>query len=159
MAEVTAATAAAADLSWPPVTAVGDALGATMTRECADVSEAAAVDGGTTVSVLAAAVAGGASPAVPAAGDRLAAITAVASAIGTHAAARLWVPIDMVARGGCRHSPPCSSPCPCHRPADGAASGPPLPPPPPPPPSSPVLAAQAAVVAALCVAARGSEAA
>ena len=90
VAEVSAATAAAADLSWPPVTSGGDALGATLARACAGASEAAPVDGGTTaalLSVLAAAVAGGASPAVPAAGDRLAALTAVASAIGAHVAA------------------------------------------------------------------------
>jgi len=90
VAEVTTATAAAADLSWPPVTAAGDALRATLTRERAGVFEAAAVDGSTTAAllfVLAAAVAGGASPAVPAAGDCLAALTAVASAVGTYAGA------------------------------------------------------------------------
>jgi len=71
VAKVTAATAAAAaaaaNLSGPPMTAVCVALGNTMTRERAEVSEAAAVDGGTMtalLSALEAAVAGGVSTAV-----------------------------------------------------------------------------------------------
>jgi len=50
------------------------------------------------LSALAAAVAGGASTKVVDAGDRLATLTAVAPAIGAHAAVNLWV---RVAQGGC----------------------------------------------------------
>jgi len=108
VAEVTAATAAAAaaaaNLSGPPVTAVWVPLGTTMKRERAGVSEAANVDGGTMAALmfaLAAAVAGGASTTVVDAGDRLATLIAVASAIGAHAVANPWVRVEMVARGGC----------------------------------------------------------
>ena len=120
VAEVTAAAAAAAaNLSGPPVTAVWVAIATTMTRERAGVSEAAAVDCGTMAALLSArpaAVASGTSTAVVDAGDRLATLTAVASAIDAHAAVNTWVPVEMVARGGCPHSPPCSWPCPCRRP-------------------------------------------
>ena len=62
------------------MTSVADALGATLTGERAGVAEDAPADGGTTdalLPALAAAVAGGATPALPAASDRLAALTAV----------------------------------------------------------------------------------
>ena len=160
--EVTAATAAAAaaaaaNLSGPPVTAVWVALGTTMRRKRAGVSDAASVDGGTMaalMSALAAAVAGGASTAVIDAGDRLATLTAVASVIGAHAAANPWVRVEMVAPGGVLALTAVLVALPLPPPADGAASRPP----PQPPPSPPVLAAPAAVAATLRVATRGSEA-
>ena len=111
-AATAAAAAAAANLSWVPVTAVGDALGTMMTRERDVVFEPAAVDSGTMAALLTAlavAVAGGASTAVPDASDLPAAHTAVAFSIGAHATANASVRVDMTARGGCWHSPPCSS--------------------------------------------------
>jgi len=129
------------------VTAVVDALGVTLTGERADATEAPVADCRTTaalLSVLAVAAAGGASPAVAAAGDRLAARTAAASAIGAYAAPNPWVRGAMVPWRGVPALPPRSLPCPCRRPAAGAASRPPPPRPPPPLPSPPVLVAPAA---------------
>ena len=76
---------------------MADALGATLTRERAGVSEAATA---ALLSALAAAVAGGRSPVVPAAGDRLAALSAVAPASDVYTAANPWLRVDVVARGG-----------------------------------------------------------
>jgi len=75
---------------------MADALGATLTRERAGVSE---VTTAPLFSALAAAVAGGWSPVVPAAGDHLAALSAVAPASGVYTAANPWVRVDVVARG------------------------------------------------------------
>ena len=126
-APTNAAAAAAANMSWPPVTAVSDALGVTLTGERAGVTEAAAADGGTTAALLsglAAAVAGGASLAVPAASDRPAALTAVASATGAYAAPNPWVRGDMVPRGGVAATPPPRpSSCPCRRPPTARRRG------------------------------------
>jgi len=119
MTDLTAATipaaAAAVNMSWPPVTAVVDARGVMLTGERAGVTEAAVADGCTTATFLcafAAAEGGEASSAVPAAGDRPATLTAVASASGAHAAASAWVRVDMVARAGLPALTERSSSCP-----------------------------------------------